>query len=73
MKIRGFLFANLFLLESELLLADCFDSALSLDQLKAITGGVKAAAQTTQATKTLNNQVAATNDEFVGFGDLYGI
>ena len=55
---------------------DCFDTELSLDQLKAITGGVKAAAQTTQATqtsKTLNTQVAAPNDEFIGFGDLYGI
>ena len=52
---------------------DCFDTELSLDQLKAITGGVKAAAQPTQATQMLNTQVTVSNDEFVGFGDLYGI
>lgn len=53
--------------------ADCFDTELSLDQLKAITGGVKARIQTTPPAKTHNTEVAATDDVFVGFGDLYGI
>jgi len=52
---------------------DCFDTELSLDELKAITGGVKAAPQTTPAAKAHNTEVAATDDVFVGFGDLYGI
>ena len=54
-------------------ITDCVDTELSLDQLKAITGGVKAAAQTTQTPKTPNTEGAATDDVFVGFGDLYGI
>ena len=52
---------------------DGFDTELSLDELKTITGGVKPAAQTTQGTKTLNTEVGPTDDVFVGFGDLYGI
>ncbi|MGB1775872.1 MAG: CCRG-2 family RiPP [Synechococcus sp.] len=52
---------------------DCFDTELSLDELKAITGGVKATVQTTQAAKAHNTELAATDDVFVGFGDLYGI
>ena len=50
-----------------------FDTELSLDELKTITGGVKPAAQTTQGTKNRNTEVGPADDVFVGIGDLYGI
>ena len=52
---------------------DGYDTELSLDELKTITGGVKPAAQTTQGSKNLKTEVGPTDDVFVGFGDLYGI
>ena len=52
---------------------DGFDTELSLDELKGISGGVKASAQAIPATKAGKTENAATDDVFVGFGDLYDI
>ena len=52
---------------------DSFDTELSLDELKGISGGVKASAQTNPSSKSDKTEAAATDDVFVGFGDLYGI
>ena len=52
---------------------DGFDTELSLDELRGISGGVKASAQANPARKAGETEAAATDDVFVGFGDLYGI
>ena len=52
---------------------DCFDTELSLDQLKALTGGIKAPSRTAQPQRRQDDGVTAATQGVTGFPDLYGV
>ena len=52
---------------------DCFDTELSFDQLKALTGGIKAPSRTNQTQHRQNSGVKSATQGVTGFPDLYGV
>ena len=52
---------------------DCFDTELSLDQLKALTGGIKAPSRTAQPQRRQDDGVTVATQGVTGFPDLYGV